>query len=70
MFVHVCLTHYRLLELGGLVDVEELASTQCKDHALVVFLQLIVHLCGHESSKLPLGEGVIFVERLTMTQIC
>jgi hypothetical protein len=36
--VCVCLTHYGLLKLGGLVDVKELSRTQRKDHALIVLL--------------------------------
>jgi hypothetical protein len=49
------------------VDVQELAGTQCKDHALIVLLQLIVNLGSHERGKLSLGERLVFVERLTMT---
>ena len=49
------------------MDVQELAGTQCKDHALIVLLQLVVDLGGHERGKLSLGERLVFVERLTMT---
>jgi hypothetical protein len=51
------------------MDVKELARTQREDHALVVLLQLVVHLRCYQCSKLPLWERVIFVERLTMTHV-
>ena len=49
------------------MDIEELAGTQCKHHALIVLLQLVVDLGGYERGKLSLGERLVFVERLTMT---
>jgi hypothetical protein len=61
------LTQYCLLEFTSLVNIQELASTQRKDHALVVFLQLVVDLCCYERGELSLGERLIFIERLTMT---
>lgn len=63
------LTQYCLLEFTSLVDVQELASTQRKDHALIVLLQLIVDLCCHEGSELSLRERLIFVEGLAMTHV-
>ncbi len=48
------------------MDIEELASTQRKDHALVVLLQLIVYLCRDKSGEFSLWERVIFVESLTI----
>lgn len=63
------LTQYCLLEFTSLVNVQELASTQRKDHALVVLLQLVVDLCCYQRGELSLGERLIFVERLTMTHM-
>lgn len=40
-------TNYCLLKLFLLVQVEELAGSKCKHHALVVLLQLVVDLCGY-----------------------
>lgn len=64
-----CLTHDGLLELGGLVNIEELACTQRKDHALIVFLQLIVDLGRDQCCQLSLRKRVIFVQSLTMTHM-
>lgn len=64
------LAQYCLLKLPGMVNIEELASTERKNHALVVFLQLIVDLGRHEGRKFSLGERVIFVKSLTMTPSC
>ena len=55
--IHVGLrTNYRLLKLAGLVQVEQLAGAQCKDHALVVLLQLVVDFCCHERRQLAVRE--------------
>lgn len=51
-----------LLILGGILDVEELAGAQGKDHGLVVFLQLVVNLGKDKRSKLAMAEALIFVK--------
>lgn len=48
-----------------MVNVEQLPRAERKHHTLVVFLQLIVDLCGDESRKFSLGERLILVELLT-----
>jgi hypothetical protein len=50
-----------LLKLPRVVDVEELAGTERKDHALIVFLQLVIDLCSDQSRKLSLGKRLILV---------
>ena len=50
------------------MDIEELAGTQCEDHALIVLLQLIVYLGCNKGGELSLRERLVLVERLTMTQ--
>lgn len=71
--MHVCIvlerTNNCLFELASLVEVEELAGTKGEDHALVVFLQLIVDLGGYKSGELAVGEGFIFVESLTVQRL-
>jgi len=52
----LCLTEDRLLKLSGLVDVEEVARTECKDHALVVFLKLVVDLGRNQGCEFSLGK--------------
>ena len=49
------------------MDVEELARTKRKDHALVILLQLVIHLGRDQSGQLALWERVVLVESLTMT---
>lgn len=61
------LTQDRLFELPSMVNVEQLSSTERKDHTLIVFLQLVVDLCSNEGCEFSLGERFILVERLTAT---
>jgi hypothetical protein len=49
------------------MDVKELAGAERKDHALVVLLQLVVHLRGDQSRELSLGERLILVQSLAVT---
>lgn len=62
-------TNYRVLKLAGLVQVEEVASAESKDHAFVVLLKLVVDFGGDESGELAVGEGFIFVESLTADRV-
>ena len=57
----------RLLKLSSVMYVEELACAERKDHALVVFFQLVVDLCRNQSRQLSLWERFIFVKRFTGT---
>lgn len=61
------LTQYCLLEFTSLVNIQKLASTQCKDHALIVLLQLVVNLCSDKRGEFSLGERLVFIECLAMT---
>ena len=61
------LTQYCLLKFTSLVDVQKLARTQRKDHALIVLLQLVIDLCCYKRGELSLRKRLIFVEGLTMT---
>lgn len=54
-------TNYRLLKLALLVQVEELASIQGKDHTLIVLLELVVDLCRHKCGQFAVREGFILV---------
>lgn len=47
-------TEYRLLKFPRMVEVEELASSKSEHHALIVFLELVVHLSSYQSSKFAL----------------
>ena len=58
-------TNYGLLELSRIIQVEELAGSKRKHHALIVLLQLVVDLCGDQGRELPVWERFIFVECLT-----
>ena len=49
-----------LLVLGRVVDLEELAGTQSKDHGVIVFLELVVDLGEHQSSEVAVAEAFIF----------
>lgn len=60
-------TQDRVFVLCWVVEVEELSCTKCKHHTLVVFLELIVDLGGHESGELTSRERLILVKRLTMS---
>jgi hypothetical protein len=50
------------------VDVEELASSERKSHALIVFLQLVVDLCRDKGCQLALRECFILKQSLTKAQ--
>lgn len=54
--IFAMLTDDGFLVLATVVKLEQLARTQSKDHALVIFLQVIVHLRGDESRELPFRE--------------
>lgn len=60
------LTQDGLLKLPVVMNIEELASAERKDHALVVLLQLIVDLGRDQSRELALRKRLIFVESLTI----
>ena len=59
------LTDDRLLKLSTAVQVEEFASSEREDHALVVLLEVIVDPSDHQRSQRSFGKGFIFVERLS-----
>ncbi len=44
---HVKHTNYGILEFAFLIDVKQLPSTQGEDHALVIFLKVVVDLCSN-----------------------
>lgn len=58
-------TDYRLLELATVIQFEQLSRTQSEHHTLVVFLEMIIDLCGDQGGKTTFGEGFIFVESLS-----
>lgn len=49
-----------------MVDIEELPSAEREDHALVVLLQLIIHLRSHEGGQLALGKRLVLIEGLAV----
>lgn len=57
----VWLTDDGLLVFATVVKLEQLACAQSKDHALIIFLKMIVYLRGNQGSKFPLREGFIFI---------
>jgi len=59
-------TNDGVLIFAGLIEVEELAGTESKGHALVVVTELIVNFGSHQSSQLALRKGFIFTQSLTV----
>lgn len=59
------LTDDGLLILAAVVELEQLASTQRKDHTLIIFLKVVVYLRGNQGSQLSFREGFIFIQSLT-----
>lgn len=58
------LRDYGLLKLAGSVELEEVASSEGKGHALIVGLEVVVDFRQDESRELAFGEGFIFVKSL------
>ena len=50
------LTDNSLLVLATVVKLEQLACTQSKNHALIIFLEVVVHLRGNQSSEFTFRE--------------
>jgi hypothetical protein len=50
------------------VETEELAGAESKDHGLIVLLELVVDLGCHECCQLAVGERFVFVESLTIVR--
>ena len=53
-----------LFKLARIVKLEEVTRSQSEKHALVVGLQVEIHLGENEGSQLAFGEGFIFKKRL------
>lgn len=58
-------TNNSLLKFATVVKVEQFPSAQCKNHALMVFLEVVVDLGGDQSGKFAFGEIFIFIKRLS-----
>jgi hypothetical protein len=50
------LTDNGLLVLATVVELEQLSCAQGEDHALIIFLQVIIYLGGNQSSQSALRE--------------
>ena len=50
------LTDNGLLILATVVELEQLACTQGEYHALIIFLEVVVHLRGNQSSEFTFRE--------------
>jgi len=58
--------YYCLLKLSAVIEIEQLSSAEREDHALVVFLEMIVNFGGNEGGEMAFGKGFIFVESFSV----
>lgn len=65
MINHELLTDDGFLKLATLVQLKQLAGPKGENHALIVFLKVVVDFGGDQGGKLALGKRFIFVKRLS-----